>query len=121
MFEALTNGFQATSLSDNTSHEAAIHTLNYNLNLEKQRDNMINDSDIDDLTIEVNDFSKSINLKCNPGFYQFVGFNVLCSLSTNSTSMVGDIQVKCVEFKQNLDQGGLQANLVLKFNINKFQ
>ena len=121
MFGALTQGFQATSptANENISLEEAPNILNYNLNLEKQLENMVDDADIDDLTIEVNDSSKNINLKCNPGFYTHVGSSVLSSLSTNATSMVGDIQVKCIEFKQNLDQGGLKANLVLKFNFSR--
>ena len=119
MFEALTHGFQAASLPDNTSYNEVTNTFNYNLNLDKQRDNFINDADIDDLTIEVNDSNKNINLKCNAGFYKYVGFSVLSSLSLNFTVRINDIQVKCVEFTQNLDQGGLQANLVLKFQLTK--
>ena len=106
-------------MNHNISLEEATNTLNYDLNLEKQLENIVNDADIDDLTIEVNDSSKNINLKCNPGFYTHVGSSVLSSLTTNATSMVGDIQVKCVKYKQNLDQGGLEANLVLKFNFSR--
>ena len=99
--------------TQNTSANFSVLHVPYQLNQQKQLNNLVRDSKIVDYDITTNDNDRNVIIQCSVGFFEAVAKPALSSLSSSFSHSVSGISIQCTVVRKSQDLNQSTPGLLL--------